>query len=364
MQERDNSQHLTKAQPLTRSCVLSFFRSYVRPSVRPAQATHRVTMTVNAKQGRKSKVKYTVVTEYIPDEALDMFQLGRLMVKQNDIVVRGPLTSNSKGQFCGPVSRYAARIMCSRLPPYDCYVCSAGFDSKREIFLNESAPKWRTQDGEDWDAVTTFGLRMWQPSVKKWVEVSVNGFMHEVRPTDGVAGERIGSGMLAKLEHGSIIDLSGVQLIFQDFEHMKMNKPSDATLEEFFGDFNNLRLQCPVQLQTIRYAHGSGRLPKDWKEDDAKEADLEDGWTAGVFPACGHVVTFNEDMERGLLSCPLCRSESRLKKLSISFTPAVTHADTTPTHVFNPCGCAASLRCCEFWSDIKVRLRGGGGCKG
>jgi len=173
------------------------------------------------------------------------------------------LTSNSKGQFCGPVSRYAARIMCSRLPPYTAYVCAAGFDNKREIFLNESAPKWRTsgKNHEDWDAVTTFGLRMWQPSVQRWVEVSVNGFMHEIRPRDQVAGERIGSRMRAKLEHGSIIDVSGVQLIFQDFEHMKMNKPSDETLKEFFGDFNKMKLQCPVQLQTIRYSHGdSARL--------------------------------------------------------------------------------------------------------
>ena len=154
-----------------------------------------------------------VVTSYIPDQALDMFQLGRLAVKQNDFCFRGPLTSNERGQFCGPVSRYAARIMCERTPPYSTWICAAGFDNKKDIFLSEGAPKWKEEDGEgeDWDAVTTFGLRIWQPSVGKWVEVSVNGYMHEVRETDDVCGPRINNS-LARLEHGSIVDFSGVQV--------------------------------------------------------------------------------------------------------------------------------------------------------
>ena len=99
--------------------------------------------------------------------------------------------------------------MCERTPPFRAWICAAGFDSKRDIFLSEGAPKWRGKDGEDgegWDAVTTFGLRLWQPSVGNWVEVSVNGYMHEIRPSDHVGGQKIGSSM-ARLEHGSIIDL-------------------------------------------------------------------------------------------------------------------------------------------------------------
>ena len=50
-------------------------------------ATHRVTMTVSQPKARADG-KYTIVTEYIPDDAYDMFQFGRLQVKQNDVVVR------------------------------------------------------------------------------------------------------------------------------------------------------------------------------------------------------------------------------------------------------------------------------------
>ena len=170
--------------------------------------THTTTMRVMepSRADRPPPKPKVVVTEYIPDAAADMYQLGRLQVRQNDFVVKGPLTKNDRGQFCGPISRYAARVMCSRLPPYEAFVCAAGFDSKRDIFLSEVAPKWKVEgesdeSGDAWDAVTTFGMRVWQPSEKKWVEVSVNGFMHEVRIHDDVGGERIGTDK-CKLEHG------------------------------------------------------------------------------------------------------------------------------------------------------------------
>ncbi|GMH82734.1 hypothetical protein TL16_g09361 [Triparma laevis f. inornata] len=310
--------------------------------------TYCVTMRVKPK--KKEAQGKVVVTSYIPDEALDMYQLGRLAVKQNDFCFRGPLTSNERGQFCGPVSRYAARIMCERTPPFSTWICAAGFDNKKDIFLSEGAPKWKEEEGEnedDWDAVTTFGLRIWQPSVGKWVEVSVNGYMHEVRETDDACGARINNS-LARLEHGSIVDLSGVQFIFQDFEHMKMNRPSEETLEMFMGDFNSMRLQCPVSLETIRYSHSIAESKMDWGEgEDSSEA-------AGVFPACGHIVTYSTEMAQGLLNCPLCRVQSKLKQLSIAYTPAVTHGEQPPSYIFNPCGCAASLECCEFWSGITI----------
>jgi len=249
--------------------------------------------------------------------------------------------------------------------------------------------------------------------------------------------------------------LSGVQLIFQDFEHMKQNKPSEVTMEEFYGEFNDMRVQCPVNLSTIRYSHGSsfggggtptnyamarkkaepkspsnkegfkskGKVGKadmvgagkklkydvdgnvlrtkrgdgkdlmrrgfdfkvdsngdEWRDDAAGGGDGDDSdgddsdddddddeeeesdneffgegeWTAGVFPGCGHIVTFSAEMQRGLQNCPMCREECQLQMLSIAYEPAITGADTSPTHVFNPCGCAASLPCVDFWSDLKM----------
>ena len=452
-------------------------------------ATHFVTFRVaEGNNGRRSSMAKTVVTAYVPDPALDMYQLGRLNVTQNDFCLRGPLTVNSSGQQCGPVSRYAARIMCSRLPPYDSYICAAGFSPDRDIFLGESAPKWRMESDEsnaagvneegqnrsyDWDAVTTFGLRVWLPSMKRWVEISVNGFMQEIRVDDAVGGKRIGKGV-AKLEHGVVIDISGVQLIYQDYEHMRHNKPTEETIEKFYGYFDSLQMQCPVNLQTVRYGSAKNRdgmnaaamrsklqsmeseelegvvigrsssvsggiavigrsssvvssdsasaaSPKkgetiastspasftkgadlgggsnaaraeskdagvdaeeafkkkvrDIEANDAKEADTaargrarnethfnmqayafvdDEEYTAGVFPACGHVVTYSTEMKKSLQICPLCRAMSDLRVLKIAYEPALHGADEPPTHVFNPCGCAASLKCCDFWGSLTM----------
>ena len=58
--------------------------------------TYCVTMRVKPKD--REETSKVVVTSYIPDPALDMFQIGRLSVRQNDLCLRGPLTSNSRGQ--------------------------------------------------------------------------------------------------------------------------------------------------------------------------------------------------------------------------------------------------------------------------
>lgn len=81
--------------------------------------THTTTMRVAGSMqdsmmrggGRRSSRSHeppkpkVVVTEYIPDAASDMYQLGRLQTRQNDFVVKGPLTKNERGQYCGPISR-------------------------------------------------------------------------------------------------------------------------------------------------------------------------------------------------------------------------------------------------------------------
>ena len=102
-------------------------------------------------------VMQQVTIEYVPDDTTDMFQLGRMVVPQNDFVVRGPLHMDANGVLCGPVSRYACRIVCSRLPPFDCYIFAAGFNNERDIFLSEQAPKWRLSGGGGGGAVGSDG---------------------------------------------------------------------------------------------------------------------------------------------------------------------------------------------------------------
>ena len=124
----------------------------------------------------------------------------------------------------------------------------------------------------------------------------MNGHMHELRPPgdDTKGGPRIPGTDVAVLEHGSIIDLSGVQLIFQDYEHMKKNKPNEETLDKFFGNFNQMRVQCPVNLQTVRYRSGSsfggtgkGARGASAIEEISEEEGDENGAGEGSSPGKG-----------------------------------------------------------------------------
>jgi len=66
-----------------------------------------------------------------PDPTTDQFQIGRLVEPHNDFVVKGPLHYDQGGQQCGPVSRLACRIVCSRLPPFRCYLLVGGFSADK-----------------------------------------------------------------------------------------------------------------------------------------------------------------------------------------------------------------------------------------
>ena len=45
----------------------------------------------------------------------------------NDFVIPGPLRTDPSGKKKGPVSRFACRIECERLPPYRCFLYAGGF---------------------------------------------------------------------------------------------------------------------------------------------------------------------------------------------------------------------------------------------
>ena len=86
--------------------------------------SHVISMTFTAtdQAEKPSKVSF----QYVADRSKDMFQVGRMLVPQNDFVVRGPLHMDSYGALCGPVSRYACRIECERLPPFRTFIYAAG----------------------------------------------------------------------------------------------------------------------------------------------------------------------------------------------------------------------------------------------
>ncbi|KAI9911238.1 hypothetical protein PsorP6_008890 [Peronosclerospora sorghi] len=72
------------------------------------------------------KDPFVSITEYHADLEADMFQIGRMPCHQNDFVIPGPRVGAS-----GTISRHAARIVCSRMPPFECRIFAGGFDADR-----------------------------------------------------------------------------------------------------------------------------------------------------------------------------------------------------------------------------------------
>ena len=65
------------------------------------------------------------------DRGRDMYQLGRMHSVENDFAVRGPLhQSMPSGKVCGPVSRYAMRLLVDREPPNRCKIFTGGFNER------------------------------------------------------------------------------------------------------------------------------------------------------------------------------------------------------------------------------------------
>lgn len=71
---------------------------------------------------------FASITEFKADPNFDMFQIGRMPCAQNDFVIPGPRVGAS-----GTISRYAARILCSREPPFECRIFAGGFDASRRM---------------------------------------------------------------------------------------------------------------------------------------------------------------------------------------------------------------------------------------
>ncbi|KAG2786662.1 hypothetical protein JG687_00005671 [Phytophthora cactorum] len=182
---------------------------------------------------------FASVTEFHSDPSVDMFQIGRMPCRQNDFVIPGPRVGAS-----GTISRYAARILCSREPPFECRIFAGGFDAARRMSTaghalkhcarcgawskrlgtdhtcvmktlmeqardeergffarnvkgNNSVKHYIDETSEDGplehfevdiqdanelplDGLTKNGVRVWLPEHKQWFEVSVNGRLYAI----------------------------------------------------------------------------------------------------------------------------------------------------------------------------------------
>lgn len=223
----------------------------------------------------------------------------------------------------------------------------AGFNDKQQIFLSENAPKWQQGDRpEDWDALTTFGVRVWRPDTRVWQEVSVNGNMYEPRTTMTVAGARL-ENMTNELVDGSIIDLAGIQLLFQSAESMKRQQSFDPVA--IVRQLNARRPQCPVMMHTIYFdvdkSKTAGAQPQSQPQTQqqspsSKRPSIPLNRQPYVFPACGHVHGYAPELIGK--PCPLCRTPGPFVALNLENEPAL--CDQVPDVVFHPCGHAVTVR--------------------
>lgn len=245
------------------------------------------------------------------DPLRDVFQIGR--ADGNDLVLRGNLhfaapvsatasggnTSASRG-LCGPLSRFAARVVCDRLPPFAARVYAAGVDEQGELVLGGAAPRvppavpasaataahqsgyphpqhftqyTHTQAqvpyatptaAADW--LTSCGMRLWRPDTRTWVEISVCGQAFFPRESLTRAGAsmpppaQLFDGSCPepdwrwnKLCDGCILDLAGTYVLYQSAAAMACTVFTPPA--EVLGKLHALRPSCPVLLQGVKFTH-------------------------------------------------------------------------------------------------------------
>jgi len=277
--------------------------------------THSLTINLGRERG---------FIEFSPDEDTDLFQFGR--APTNDFVINGVSTQQ------GPtMSRYSFRIICKRSPPYTCRIVAGGFDISNQLFVGEGALTWGFPYR---DGFVTNGVRL-RKDESQWIEVSCRGNVYSRRPAFNVRGEEM-SEIENSLENGTIISISGINMMWLSGDHgSRMSTTWDK--EQLQEELNKKRIQCPVQLSTIRFGvlEATNHEAQPW-----------------VYPRCGHVHGFNPNLfKEG--KCTICRQQGPYRELKIETNDILKiFSSDKPTHVFNPCAHAIDLDGAIFWSRI------------
>ena len=125
-----------------------------------------------------------------------------------------------------------------------------------------------------------------------------------------------------ELIDGSIIDIAGVTLLFQNPVTARRQLSMDP--EYMIQKLNSLKPQCPVLMHTIKFAHvsskeraakaarrveasGEGILrPGSYFIPAVDYSEVEEDRRPYVFPACGHVHAYSKALDgRFVLSTQL-----------------------------------------------------------
>lgn len=320
----------------------------------------------------------SVLMKFQNNPLYDEFQIGRAPHSTNDFVIPGQLHLGEAGTYTGPVSRWACRIVCERLPPYKSYIYAGAYNDWRELQATGVYVKsTKNSDSEvnelPFDGFTTYGIKIRQPEIGEWLEVSVFGNTYYPRSKiEDLPNKKIDSPLKNVLTNGTLIDICGIILMYQD--PITMAKPKNISDPlQVIEKINNLKPQCPVLLTEIKFSYTDSlerakRVIEQVEREDSyfpsilsskygpihipfvDYSEINEENRSYVFPSCGHVHGYHKSMEGR--SCPLCRQEGPFVPIAFSFEP--TLCSERPTHVFNPCGHVASLKTCIKWSKIYV----------
>ncbi|KAF7653535.1 hypothetical protein LDENG_00081680 [Lucifuga dentata] len=337
----------------------------VKPSTVHTSCTPQAAKAVSNKE--QHSISYslsrneTVVVEYTHDSNTDMFQIGRSTEKAIDFVVTdmvpGGQSYNDDQSFHSTISRFACRIICQRNPPYSTRIYAAGFDSSKNIFLGEKAPKWRTWDRQ-MDGLTTNGILVMHPCggfsqgsrPGMWTEISVCGNVFTLRESRSAQqrGEMVDTES-NELVDGSLIDLCGATLLWRTAEGLA-HTPTVTHLEALRQELNAGRPQCPVGFNTLAFPSLSRKAVPDEKQP----------W---AYLLCGHVHGYHSwggrcdpkvDVEGQQRECPMCRARGPYVPLWLGCEAGFYVDAGAPTHAFFPCGHVCSEKTAAYWSQIPL----------
>ncbi|CAB3397900.1 unnamed protein product [Caenorhabditis bovis] len=319
----------------------------------------------------------SVVIEYCHDPTKDMFQIGRASDEQIDFTVidtwmfvndtSGHISMPSRpnvdiierGDRTSTISRFACRILIDRENCNKAYLYAAGFDSTKNIFINQKALKWTKSNGEV-DGLTTNGVLILHPSkddlneenpdqsMYKWREVSINGDVYEPRVTRSSSTRGVFVPEWTNmLQDGTLIDLCGATILWRTADGLERS-PKLKELEMALDRLNAGKPQCPVNLNTLvipkkRSSRGlSRRQPYVY----LKCGHVQGKHDWGVHPTSG-------GQRAG--KCPICLLESeRIIQLTMGMEPSFHLDSGMLDHAFNPCGHIASKQTVLYWSRIAL----------
>lgn len=318
------------------------------------------------KQIVSNGMKYNPTSNsFVIDIDSDMFQVGRSL--GNNLIIGGSLHLDKTNRIGSSVSKFACRIVCQRSPPYKCYLYASGFDNDKKIYRGDKFKMLSPPNDSSLDELTTFGLKLWIPNLKEWIEISVLGNCYSIRETKDNLGKQLGSPYSNELVDGSIIDLHGVSILFRGPQHLQ--SLSCKNNRHYIDEINQLKIQCPVQLHTLEFSYSDAhsRSIEEFRKLDSfylpsqsyaipviSKNQSNENKTPYIFPACGHVFGYHSGLVNK--SCPLCRKSGTFVPLAIEFENLLS--DRRPTHVFNPCGHIAAKYICELFSNIPMFLYG------